>query len=104
MKYSLLKLVSGEMILAEDKTLDESAPEYVLAGPVQLAFQLTQDGKMGLRMIPMNPFVTSMSETIAIKKTHIMFELTPPQDIVNQYVQLTSGLVVPSAGDKSLIS
>lgn len=104
MTYILLKLVSGELIISENQTVDSSAEEYVLKGPAQLSFQLMPDGKLGLRMIPMNPFMNSPDETIVIKKAHVMFELPVPQDIINQYIQVTSGLVVPSPGDKSVIS
>ena len=103
MKYSLLKLVSGELVVAEDKTLDESSDQYVLSCPAQLSFQLMPDGKLGLRLIPVNPFSSTKDETIVIKKCHVMFELPPPKDIINQYVQAVSGIVVPPA-DKSIIS
>ena len=99
MKYKMFKLVTGEIVIGEDKTLDDSATEYVLAGILQLAIRVTQDRQMGFTMIPFNPFAQTMTETTPIKKTHIIAEFNAPQEVINEYVRVTSNIVIPDKND-----
>ena len=103
MSYKMLKLISGEIVLGEDKTMDESANEYVLSGVLQMAIQMAPNHQMALSMIPFNPFTQTFNESVSIKKSHVLAQFDPPQDIINRYVQLTSNIVVPETAEKGNI-
>ncbi len=99
----MAKLVSGEIIFGEDKTIDESTNEYMISGPVQLAFQMAQNNQMGLAMIPFNPFAKSLSEVVTISKKHVITTFEVPQSIINQYIKMTSNIVVPDSKSGEVI-
>ena len=103
MKYKLFKLVSGEMMFGEDKTIDDSTGEYIIGGAVQIALHMTPNNQMAMAMIPFNPFAGSSSETLTINKKHVMCEFEAPQSVINQYIKLTSNIVVPDSKSGEIV-
>jgi hypothetical protein len=85
----LLKLVSGEDVIAEVETLEN---EYRLKNPMKIIISPMGIGMMGL-------LDCAQQKTVNIKYEHVMFDVTPEQELYNAYNEkFGSGIVIPKSG------
>ena len=89
MNIKLLKLVSGEDVIAEVETLQT---EYRLKNPMKIIISPMGVGMMG--------FLDCVQQkSVCIKYEHVMFEAVPEQELYNAYNEkFGSGIVIPKAG------
>jgi len=86
----LVRLVSGEEIVAEVKLGDLSDNTYTLIDPIILI--PAGEGKIGF--MPFMPY-TKAKDGIEIDGNHIMFMVDPVDDLVDNHRQFTTGISVP---------
>ena len=89
MSAKLMKLVSGEYVIAE--VSNETAETITLKETLKVV-TVFQNDKMGVRFEPLNPFAAGPKEEITINKTMIMFDVNSP-DLISEYNRITSGIV-----------
>lgn len=95
MDIQILKLVTGEEVLAEIESQDESC--YVLVNPVGIAVVRGKDGQPNVGLAPFPLHAEQKPDaTIAILKRSVVYSYVPAQDFINNYNQIFgSGIVVP---------
>jgi hypothetical protein len=95
MDIQILKLVTGEEVLSEIESQDESC--YVLVNPVGIAVVRGKDGQpsVGLAPFPLHA-EQKTGATIDIPKKSVVYSYVPAEDFINNYNQIFgSGIVVP---------
>lgn len=92
----ILKLISGEEIVADIEVKDES---YILKNAVTIVYQKTEKG-LGSGLAPYMPFATG---DVDLLKHSVAAIAEPSQDMSNEYNRIFgSGIVVAPANDKIL--
>ena len=95
MSIKILKLVSGDDIVADVEEKEEGI--MVLKNPAKLLMFPSEDGGMGMGLIPWCPYTDK--ELFQISSTYIMIEFDPPDELRNEYSeQFGSGIVTPPTG------
>ena len=91
MQVKILKLVSGDDIISDG----ESQHDVIcLKNPARLMMFPSDDGGMGMALVPWNPY--SEQKEFHIHKEHVILEINPPEELRNAYNdQFGSGLVTP---------
>ena len=101
-KHKMFKLISGEFIIASvagHKGTDKGS-ETILDTPFIVHFSSAPNGQLGINLFPLNPFATKVSEQITLKDKDIMFVINDVHEqIVKQYVEITSGIVLAKEND-----
>jgi hypothetical protein len=96
MDIQILKLVTGEEVLSEIESQDESC--YVLVNPVGIAVVRGKDGKpsVGLAPFPLHA-EQKTGATIAITKKNVVYSYVPAEDFIKNYNQIFgTGIILPS--------
>ena len=95
MNVILIKLVTGETVIAETQVVNgaDDKPEHLmLKNPASLILS-----REGAALLPLSPF--SQSDTIKINLQHVIYTAIPDTEISNGYsAQFGSGLVTPPGG------
>lgn len=85
-----IKLITGEEILCE---MDMTVPT-LLKNPVQMRMVPSMSGQAQIALLPFP--ISSDQKEIPISSAHIVYNVTPTQDFIDQYKQIFSGIVTPS--------
>jgi hypothetical protein len=96
MDIQILKLVTGEEVLSEIESQDESC--YVLVNPVGIAVVRGKDGQpsVGLAPFPLHA-EQKTGATIAITKKNVVYSYVPAEDFIKNYNQIFgTGIILPS--------
>lgn len=94
MAVKLLKLVSGEEIIADVEKDASDARFLVLRKPVQVA--LAPNGVGFAPFIPLSAETASGDPEFTINESNVMVETTPIKELANEYnARFGSGLVLP---------
>jgi len=102
MAIKILRLISGEEVLGqvEENKKDET---FLIKDPVVLRWMPTKDDpeKPTLSIASLIPH--SEEDDVTIKAQHVLFEITPLEELVNEYNSVYgSGIITPPR--KELIS
>lgn len=90
-----LKLVTGEEVIGEVKeTLDKSGA-ILLIKPRVITIMRSPDGRQGLGLVPFS--MSNMDATVSFSKDHVMCQLEPMKQVVDVYLQETSGIQLASS-------
>lgn len=92
MTLKVIKLVTGEELLAEMKVMDE-APAFQLTNITQLRMIPTMTGQAQIALLPY-PLASSDKDMI-IAEQHVVYCVNPNEDFVEQYRQAFSDIVTP---------
>ena len=91
-KVELVRLVSGEEVLAKIENLGEgtklSKPHLII--PTQ---------QKGIALMPWCPYSTIQDEGVVIPNDKIVFVATPHVDLAKEYTTMVTGIEMPTAGD-----
>ena len=91
MKIKLLRLVSGEEIIAEIANTDEET--YLIKDAIVMI--PAGEGRIGF--MPFMPY-TEAKDGLTIRKQDVMFSVDPIKDMVDQFRQARSGIEIPNKG------
>ena len=86
-----LKLVSGESVLT--KIIEETNSQITIC--LERTVQIVQVDAQRCTFVPFIPGV--VSGNVEISRSHILFEIEPDQQLINQYNQIFSGIVTAKA-------
>ena len=103
MNVTGFKLINGDEILGDEQAPDKDTPhQYIIRKPLLIGMTQGPNGQPQLMLA--DYLMLSEEETLYLKHSAVMFTYTPKQGLTSQYIQMTSGLVVPSsAGGKLLL-
>jgi len=103
MNYKMFKITSGEFIVACIKS--ETETHINCDTPFIVHFGATDNGQLAINLFPLNPFATKVSEEYEISKSHILITIEDIHpEIVKQYTQITSGIVLATEKDVPKLS
>ena len=91
MKIKLLRLVSGEELIAE--VANSSEDSYTLKDAIVMI--PAGEGRIGF--MPFLPY-TEAKDGISIRKQDVMFVVDPIEDLIDQFRQARSGIETPPKG------
>ena len=91
MKIKLLRLVSGEELIAE--VANSSEDSYTLKDAIVMI--PAGEGRIGF--MPFLPY-TEAKDGISIRKQDVMFVVDPIEDLIDQFRQARSGIATPPKG------
>ncbi len=91
MKIKLLRLVSGEELIAE--VVNSSEDSYTLKDAIVMI--PAGEGRIGF--MPFLPY-TEAKDGISIRKQDVMFVVDPIEDLIDQFRQARSGISTPPKG------
>ena len=91
-KVELVRLVSGEEVLAKIENLGEatSFDKPHLNIPTQAK---------GIALMPWCPYSNIQEDGVVVPNDKIMFITTPHDDLVKEYTTMVTGIEMPTAGD-----
>ena len=91
MNIKILKLGSGDDIISNIEEKDE---EIILNNPARLMMFPTEEGGMGMGLVPWCPYTDK--ETFTINSLHVITMFDAPEELSNEYnKQFGSGIVTP---------
>jgi len=95
MKIIALKLVTGEDVLGEIESQDETM--LVLTNPVGIAVVRGKDGQPNIGFSPFPIHSEQKKDSIILfAHKHIVYTYTPAEDFITNYKQIFgSGIIVP---------
>ena len=91
MKIKLLRLVSGEELIAE--VVNSSEDSYTLKDAIVMI--PAGEGRIGF--MPFLPY-TEAKDGISIRKQDVMFVVDPIEDLIDQFRLARSGISTPPKG------
>ena len=91
MKIKLLRLTSGEEIIAE--VVNSSEDSYTIKDAIVMI--PAGEGKIGF--MPWLPY-TKAADGVTIRKQDVMFVIDPLEDLIDQFRQARSGIQTPAKG------
>ena len=91
MKIKLLRLVSGEEVIAEITNSNEDSYQ------IKDAIVMIPAGEGKLGFMPWMPY-TKAAEGVSIRKQDVMFVIDPIEDLVDQFRTARSGIQTPPKG------
>ena len=91
MKIKLLRLVSGEEVIAEITNSNEDSYQ------IKDAIVMIPAGEGKLGFMPWMPY-TKAADGGSIRKQDVMFVIDPIEDLVDQFRQARSGIQTPPKG------
>ena len=95
MSVKIVRMLSGEDILCELKSVDSSLNELVIDDAVVVVPTQNQS----VQFVPYSPFTNK--DPISINKDMVVFISTPETSLVNQHKKMFSGIITP---DSALVS
>ena len=91
-KVELVRLVSGEEVLAKIENLGDATrfekPHLII--PTQAK---------GIALMPWCPYSNIQEDGVVVPNDKIMFITTPHDDLVKEYTTMVTGIEMPTAGD-----
>lgn len=95
MNLKLLKMISGEELLAE--IINETDTHIEIKNPVRVVVMPTKTNPQTptVGFAPWADF--SEQKNFTIHRAHVIVVMTPVQEFVNQYNQMFGGIVAPSS-------
>ena len=91
-KVELVRLVSGEEVLAKIENMGEATsfdkPHIII--PTQAK---------GIALMPWCPYSNIQEDGVVVPNDKIMFITTPHDDLVKEYTTMVTGIEMPTAGD-----
>jgi hypothetical protein len=95
MDIKIFKLITGEEVLGEVESKDET--EIVVINPVGVAVVRGKDGQPNVGFAPFPLHAEQKTDaTVCFSKKNIVYSYTPAEDFINNYKQIFgSGIVVP---------
>jgi hypothetical protein len=100
MKVLALKLITGEDILGELESEDET--HYVIINAVAITVVPSEDRRYGpnIGLTPFPPFSEqTKGSTFAFTKKHVIYSYEPAEDFITNYNKVFgSGIIVPKRG------
>ena len=91
-KVELVRLVSGEEVLAKIENLGEATsfdkPHIII--PTQAK---------GIALMPWCPYSNIQEDGVVVPNDKIMFITTPHDDLVKEYTTMVTGIEMPTATD-----
>ena len=91
-KVELVRLVSGEEVLAKIENMAEATsfdkPHIII--PTQAK---------GIALMPWCPYSNIQEDGVVVPNDKIMFITTPHDDLVKEYTTMVTGIEMPTAGD-----
>ena len=91
-KVELVRLVSGEEVLAKIENIGEATkfekPHVIV--PTQAK---------GIALMPWCPYSNIQEEGVTVPNDKILFVTTPHDDLVKEYTTMVTGIEMPTAGD-----
>ena len=91
MKIKLLRLVSGEEVIAEITNSNEDSYQ------INDAIVMIPAGEGKLGFMPWMPY-TKAADGVSVRKQDVMFVIDPIEDLVDQFRQARSGIQTPPKG------
>ena len=91
MKIKLLRLVSGEEVIAEITNSNEDSYQ------IKDAIVMIPAGEGKLGFMPWMPY-TKAAEGVSIRKQDVMFVIEPIEDLVDKFRTARSGIQTPPKG------
>lgn len=102
-KLSLLKLVSGEEVVAELYRDEQNSEAWLLVQPYTIIELPTQQG-FGLVMRPFFRSVQpSMQEKISVEHKHIITQTDVPDALEKAYIQTRTGIDLSTGAANSIV-
>lgn len=98
MVTKIVRLISGEELIAKVDPQSENTPKLIVKSPMQLV----PTGQGQIAIIPWCMFGTQGGE-IAINATHVVYVVEPETEIRNEYAKHTSGLVIANSTPATLL-
>ena len=90
-KVELVRLVSGEEVLAKIENMGEATsfdkPHIII--PTQAK---------GIALMPWCPYSNIQEDGVVVPNDKIMFITTPHDDLVKEYTTMVTGIEMPTAG------
>ena len=95
MNILALKLVTGEEVLGEIESQDETY--YVLSNPVGISIVRGPDGQPSVGFTPFPLHAEQKKDsTLDLKKSHVLYSYVPAKEFITNYNQIFgSGIVLP---------
>lgn len=98
-----IKLISNEEIVA--KLVEQDATTVTITKPLLLSISVDErTGKPGLQMYPFFMLGADGEEKIPLRRDHIIAIVASRDDVKSGYIHNTTGLTIPTANDKGLIT
>lgn len=93
----MFKLVTGENVIGKDLTEDSGGFDTDTLHEVATVQIVPQQNGMSVALVPYNfPFAREMKDKVA--KCHIISEIKDiPEELLNKYVEATSGIAIVTA-------
>ena len=91
MKIKLLRLVSGEEVIAEITNTTKDSYQ------IKDAIVMIPAGEGKLGFMPWMPY-TKAADGVSVRKQDVMFTIDPIEDLVDQFRQARSGIQTPPKG------
>ena len=97
-----VKLITGEELISETKG-SLAGNTTILVDPIQLIVVPSRNNTSF--NVAFTPFVPYAKEReFVIHNDNILFSVAPNDDLKNQYIRVTSGIVMASAEDLKILS
>lgn len=93
---NLIKLVSGEEIIADMKNNEDCDGKVIIDSPLRVVPVPTGVDSVGVQLMPFSFF--TKSESIIIDERHIMFHEEPSQELKEEYCRATGKIITPGSG------
>lgn len=90
----LVKLVTGEEVLARVEEGDNPSDTVILKNPVKLGLS-----QKGVAMVPLSPFMKD-DAVFSISYRDVIYMIDPDEDVVNGYNQQFGGILTAPPGLK----
>ena len=87
----IARLSTGEELIAKVK--EDNALEYHLADV--LIIIPTKENSIGL--VPFMPYSNCYSDGLTIKKSFVLFAVTPHEDLLTRYQEITGSIITSSS-------
>jgi hypothetical protein len=94
MNVKIMKLMNGDDVIADIKYGNDNI--VILSGSAKIMMFPSEEGGMGLALMPWLPY--SDDKEVEIKEKNILITVIPSSQILNEYNErFGSGLVVPDS-------
>lgn len=96
----IVKLITGEELLADVEIRQYTPPKYLLKNVVMIAIMpsRSQQAQASIGLAPWMPYAEN--EPIEVSSDHVVYVAKPVNEMLNQYNSIFGGIIAPS---KSLI-
>ena len=94
MNVKIMKLMNGEEIIADVESGEDD--KIILSSPAKIALFPSEEGGMGMALMPWFPY--SDEEKATIREKDILVTISPSGEILDEYnSRFGSGLITPSS-------